>query len=149
MRRVRRRRAGGAAVSGLRPERVLVAGQAAGPVLFTTEPLSFWGGLDPQSGLIIDQRHPLVGQSVTGKVFVFPYGRGSSSSSGILLEAIRLGTAPAAIINWRVDGILALGILVGREMYGRTLPLLTLDPADFATLGSVSFLTIRPDGSFN
>ena len=68
---------------------VLVAGEAQGPPLVLSEPLSLWGGLEPQSGEIIDQRHPQVGQVVTGRILVMPFGKGSSSASSILLEAVK------------------------------------------------------------
>ena len=87
----------------------VVAGSAKGTALVSNEPLSFWGGLDPNTGEIIDRRHELSGSNAAGKIFVFPQGRGSSTSSGTLLESIRAGVAPAAIINLRTDPILALG----------------------------------------
>ena len=85
-------------------------------------PLSLWGGLEPTTGDIIDQRHPQCGANVTGRVLVMPVGKGSSSASSILLEAARLGTAPAAIVLAEMDGILALGAAVAREMYGVEVP---------------------------
>jgi predicted aconitase with swiveling domain len=102
--------------------RPLVFGRATGPVLVLDEALSFWGGLDPRTGLIIDRRHPQVGSTVTGTVLVMPAGRGSSSSSTILAEAIRARTAPAAIVLARPDPIIALGALVGAELYGTEVP---------------------------
>ncbi len=97
---------------------LLIAGEAAGPALVLAEPLSLWGGLDPTTGDIIDQRHPQWGRNVTGRVLVMPVGKGSSSASSILLEAVRLGTAPAAIVLAEPDAILALGAAVARELYG-------------------------------
>jgi predicted aconitase with swiveling domain len=85
-------------------------------------PLSLWGGLEPTTGDIIDQRHPQCGANVRGRVLVMPVGKGSSSASSILLEAARLGTAPAAIVLAEMDGILALGAAVAREMYGVEVP---------------------------
>ena len=85
-------------------------------------PLSLWGGLEPTTGDIIDQRHPQCGANVSGRVLVMPVGKGSSSASSILLEAARLGTAPAAIVLAEMDGILALGAAVAREMYGVEVP---------------------------
>ena len=106
---------------------VLVGGQAEGKALFLSEPLSFWGGLDPQTGDIIDQRHPALGKYVTGRVLLLPIGRGSSSASSILLEAVRVGTAPAAIITAETDAILALGAAVAREMYADAPPVAVLE----------------------
>jgi len=102
--------------------RALVPGIAEGDALTLAEPLSFWGGLDPTTGAIVDSRHPQSGQVVTGRVLVMPSGRGSSSSSTVLAEAIRLGTSPAAIVLREPDGILALGSIVARELYGAVMP---------------------------
>ena len=114
--------------------RVLVAGTGAGPVLRLEEPLSFWGGVDPVTGTIIDRRHPCCGESVAGRVLVLPYGRGSSSSSSVLLEGVRLGTAPAAVVLRELDGILALGAAVARELYERSPPVVLLEAADWEAL---------------
>ncbi|UCG58603.1 MAG: DUF126 domain-containing protein, partial [Phycisphaerales bacterium] len=73
----------------------IVAGSAKGQALVSNEPLSFWGGLCPHTGEIIDRRHELSGASAVGRVFVFPTGRGSSTSSATLLESIKNGVAPA------------------------------------------------------
>ena len=86
--------------------RTLVAGTAEGPALVLHEPLSLWGGLDPGTGEIVEVRHPQRGANVAGRVLVMPSGRGSSSSSSVLAEAIRAGTAPAAIVLGEADPIL-------------------------------------------
>jgi predicted aconitase with swiveling domain len=99
-----------------------------------SEPLSFWGGLDPASGLIVDRRHPQSGSLVTGRMLVMPSGRGSSSSSSVLAEAIRLGTAPAAVLLGEADPITALGALVARELYGNGLPVVLLDSATYRSI---------------
>lgn len=115
---------------------VLVAGVGQGETLVLSEPLSLWGGLNPETGQIIDQRHPQWGEMVTGKVLVLPCGRGSSSASSILLEAVRLNTAPAAIITHEPDGILALGAVVAQELYGRTPAVLVLPGPAYAQLAT-------------
>ena len=114
--------------------RVLVAGAGTGSVLRLEEPLSFWGGVDPVTGRIIDRRHPRCGESVAGRVLVMPYGRGSSSSSSVLLEGVRLGTAPAAVVLRELDGILALGAAVARELYEQSPPVVLLAPVDWEAL---------------
>jgi predicted aconitase with swiveling domain len=110
--------------------RTLVPGEARGPVLVLSEPLSFWGGLDPATGTIIDVRHPQRGAVLTGTVLVMPRGRGSSSSSSVLAEAIRAGTAPAAIVLTEPDPIIALGAIVARELYGASIPIVVLEMND-------------------
>jgi predicted aconitase with swiveling domain len=78
---------------------------------------------------VIDVHHPQRGALLTGRVLVMPAGRGSSSSSYVLAEAIRAGTAPAAIVLRDVDPILALGAIVARELYGSRVPVLALGDA--------------------
>lgn len=112
----------------------IVAGVAAGELLVTSEPLSFWGGLDPATGEIIDRRHELSGQCLTGRVLAVPHGRGSCSASGVLLEAICNGTGPAAILTSKIDPIIGLGSILADELYGRMVPFTVLEPADFARL---------------
>ncbi|HEX2913256.1 MAG TPA: DUF126 domain-containing protein [Chloroflexia bacterium] len=130
---------------------MLIEGEAAGQLIFSSEPLSFWGGVSVETGEVIDRRHPLSGQSLAGKILVFPGSRGSSSGSGVLLEAIRNGSTPAAIISAQPDLILALAALLARELYGRTSPL---------AVGSATFFewalqhnhkpfTLHSDGSFD
>ncbi|MDH4116881.1 MAG: DUF126 domain-containing protein [Acidimicrobiia bacterium] len=109
-------------------EQVLVAGCASGPSFHLDEPLSFWGGLDAATGEIIDRRHPQAGEVVTGKVLVMAKGRGSSSGSSVLAEAIRAGTGPAAIVLGEPDEIVALGAIVAEELYGITVPVVVADP---------------------
>lgn len=118
--------------------RTLVAGDAEGEALVLTEPLSLWGGLDPATGAIIDVHHPQRGAVVTGTVLVMPGGRGSSSSSSVLAEAIRARTAPAAIVLGEADPIIALGALVARELYGVSIPIVVLEMNDVRTGREVS-----------
>ena len=106
--------------------RTLVAGTAEGRALVLDEPLSFWGGVDPATGDVIDSRHPQHGANVAGRILVLPSGRGSSSSSSVLAEAIRVGTAPAAIVLGEADPILALGSIVARELFGTTIPVVVV-----------------------
>lgn len=110
--------------------KMLIEAEANGPLVFTDQPLSFWGGYDAHTGEVIDRRHPLSGQHLTGKVLVFPGSRGSSSGSGVLLEAIRNRTAPVGIILPEADHILCLAALLAQELYNRTIPV-AVAPADF------------------
>jgi uncharacterized protein len=101
---------------------LLVEGTARGRALVLDEPLSFWGGLDPATGRIVEANHPQRGQVVTGRILVMPSGRGSSSSSTVLAESIRLGTSPAGIVLADRDDIIAVGALVAAELYGSRMP---------------------------
>jgi predicted aconitase with swiveling domain len=96
--------------------RVLVAGEALGPLLRLRAPISFWGGVDPETGSIADPRHPDHGRTIAGTVLVVPGAVGSSSSSAIVLELLRRGVAPAAILLDEADAILALGAVVAAEL---------------------------------
>jgi predicted aconitase with swiveling domain len=125
---------------------VLIDGAAAGVALVLSGPLSLWGGLDAESGRIIDPRHAQHGEIVTDRVMVLPYGRGSSSASSILLEAVRLGTGPAAILTRETDGILALGSAVAREMYGKCPPVLVLEAGDYEQLRAGAWVDIVAGG---
>ena len=122
--------------------RTLVAGAAEGRALVLDEPLSFWGGVDPATGDIVDPRHPQHGANVAGRILVMPSGRGSSSSSSVLAEAIRAGTAPAAIVLREADPILALGAIVARELFGATIPVVV---AAEVALRTDDLATVRAD----
>jgi predicted aconitase with swiveling domain len=119
---------------------------ATGRALVLGEPLSLWGGLDPASGLIIDARHPQRGASVAGRVLVMPLGRGSSSSASVLAEAVRAGTAPAAIVLGEPDLILAIGAAVAEELYGVTVPVVVA-PERIGTIRDGDSVRIGPSGA--
>ncbi len=127
--------------------RPLVAGEAAGQALVSREPLSFWGGFDHRSGEIIDRRHPLSGQIAAGRVLVVPHARGSSTTTAVLLEAVRAGTSPAAIVTTGPETFFALAAIVAQEMYQRWFPVVTVDPADFDSLESGMRLVVALDGT--
>jgi predicted aconitase with swiveling domain len=116
-------------VTELRGQSV-VAGSARAEALAADAPLSFWGGFDPESGIIIDRRHPLTGYLASGRILVIPSGRGSCSGSGVLLEAIHNGTAPAAIITSRLDPVIGLGCILGDELYAHHLPMVVVPDQD-------------------
>ena len=127
--------------------RAVVPGTAKGQALVSGQPLSLWGGLDATTGRIIDQRHDRAGAVVAGRVFVFPQGKGSSTASAVLVESVKAGTAPAAIVNCRLDPILALGAIVAEELYGVTVPVVVLAPEDLDSIRDGDRLLIAPDGT--
>lgn len=120
-------------------------GEAEGFALVLSEPLSFWGGVDVDSGEIIDRSHPEAGANVAGKILVMPSGRGSSSSASVLAEAIHSGTAPAGILLQRPDPILVAGAIVAEFLYGTRLPLAICDTTGLTT-GSYVQVGKRDDG---
>jgi len=116
--------------------RAVVPGQAEASALVTGEPLSFWGGYDPETGEITDRTHPLSGTIAAGRVLVIPETRGSSTTTAVLLEAIRRKTAPVAFLTRGVDSFLALAAVVAEEMYGTAPPVVALEPDEFGQLVS-------------
>jgi predicted aconitase with swiveling domain len=125
--------------------RVLIPGEAAGPVLQLDEPLSFWGGVDPATSAVVDVRHPQHGVRLAGSILALPATRGSSSASSVMLELIHRGIAPAALIMGEVDAILLLGVLTAREMGFGSLPALQLAPEMLPLLPSEA--RIAADGT--
>jgi len=118
----------------LQAEVLLPGASTAALALALTAPISFWGGVDPKSGLIVDERHPQTGQSVSGRVLLVPETIGSSSAAAILLELVHGKRAPAAIVLHQPDAILLLGLIVAKEMGYETPIALRLDRDRFAAL---------------
>jgi predicted aconitase with swiveling domain len=127
--------------------RVIVAGEAAGEALVTRDALSFWGGYDFHTGEIIDQHHPLAGVRAGGRILAVPFSKGSSTTTAVLLEAVRAGTAPAAILTTGADAFFALASIVADVMYGKPFPVIALGPDDFASLITGEQLSIARDGT--
>ncbi len=123
--------------------KVLVNGSASGPLVVSDIGLSFWGGVDTQTGEIIDQHHPLFGINLSGCVLAIPNGRGSCSGSGALLELILNDCAPAALVFSQSEDILTLGVLVAEALFERTLPILRVTPSEFKSLESGTHATIN------
>ncbi len=126
---------------------VLVSGSASGPLLRLDGPISFWGGVDPTSGAIIDPSHPNHGAGVAGHVLAIPATIGSSSSSAIILELLRVGNAPRALVLGNVDAILTLGVVVAGEMDYPTIPVIYMAPDALHGLPSTGFATVSSSGS--
>ena len=126
----------------------VVPGIARGEVLMTSQPISFWGGVDPATGLINDPRHELFNQSVAGKVLVFPFGKGSSTGSLIFLELVRVNKSPAAIVNIRTEPILATGPIVCKHFYGKDIPIISLDETSFQMLQTGQHATVNATEGF-
>ena len=113
----------------LKAEILLTGSPAGGQCLALTAPISFWGGVDPASGTIIDARHPERGRNIAGRILALPGTIGSSSASAVLLELVHAGKAPAALLMDAPDAILLLGLVVAREMGWPTPPAFRLPAA--------------------
>jgi len=127
--------------------KVIIRGEAHGLALVSHEPLSFWGGYDWKTGEIIDRRHTLSGSIAKDKILAVPFTRGSSTTTAVLLEAIRAKTAPAAIITTDTDFFFALASVVADELYASPLPLVALAEGDFGQLMTGDEIQITNNGS--
>ncbi len=123
----------------------ILPGTAEGPVLALTEGVSFWGGVDPDSARIIDEHHPAYRAELDGRVVMMPTTRGSCSGSGVILEMLLNGRAPAALIFSEAEDVATLGALIGAEMFARPLPVLRLSPDNFARAARCARLRITDD----
>ncbi len=92
--------------------RVIYEGSAQGQVLKTQMGISFFGGVDPETGLVVERGHELEGQSICGKVLVFPTGKGSTVGSYTLYRLKKAGKAPVAILNAECETITAVGCII-------------------------------------
>ena len=92
--------------------RTIKAGRAVGKALVSPEPIGFLGGVDPDTGTVIEKGHPLEGQSISGRVLVFPTGKGSTVGSYTLYRLARNQKGPAAIVNQRSEAIVAVGAII-------------------------------------
>ncbi len=133
-----------AGVIKLRP---IVAGRAEGAILCSLREISLWGGVDPASGRIIDRRHDRHGESIVGRVLVVPGEKGSSTGSAVLLELIRAGLAPAAIVTRVFAPAVTLGAIVAEELYGKTIPILRASETAFRALRDGELIEIAENGT--
>ena len=100
--------------------RRVVGGYAEGEALVSIDPVSFYGGVDPETGIVTEPGHAVEGECVKGRVFVFPTGKGSTVGSYVIYRMRSLGTAPAAIINQETEAIIATGcVLAGIPLIDR------------------------------
>lgn len=122
--------------------RVLVTGQAQGALLHSTVALSLWGGIDPTSGLVIDQHHPLAGACVTDTILALPAARGSCTGSSVMLELILNGNGPAGLVLAEPDEILTLGVLVAQIVFARSIPVICIGHDGFSDLVAAAFARV-------
>lgn len=122
-------------------------GVASGPLLVGNVPLSFWGGYSQFTGEIIDRRHPLSGMVAAGCILAIPASRGSSTTTAVLLEAVRRGTAPAALITSETDTFLVLASVVADELYQKPIPVLSIQAEEFEILEHGQHAELTMDGS--
>ncbi|HUR42968.1 MAG TPA: DUF126 domain-containing protein [Aestuariivirga sp.] len=129
--------------------RVLNDGEAEGPVLALDAPLSFWGGFDPRTGMILDVHHPQRGVCLAGVILLMREARGSGSAPGAIAEAIRLGKAPGGIVLIAADVNLAIGAQVAGTLYGKACPILAVTAPGYAILKQAANLRIGRGGAIS
>lgn len=122
--------------------RLIVPAAVEGEILVCPEGLSFWGGVDPASGRVVDAHHSLCGRSLAGRIVLMPTSRGSCSGSGMLLELALNGHAPAALVFRENEDILTLGAVVASRMFDRPVCIIRLAPADYDALSTRDRATI-------
>ncbi len=92
--------------------RKIFSGRAKGEALVSSQAISFFGGVDPDTGIVVEKNHPLQGQSIAGKILVFPNGKGSTVGSYSIYRLKKNGKAPLAIINKECETIIAVGAII-------------------------------------
>ena len=127
------------------PGELLLGGPESGELLVLQEPLSFWGGVDEENGAIIDAHHPQYGVRLAGKIVLMRGSRGSSSSSSVLLECIRRGTAPRALLLTDPDPLLSAGSAAAQELYGHCCAIVGID-SDVLP-GAATWASVAADGT--
>ncbi|MEM8687020.1 MAG: DUF126 domain-containing protein [Pseudomonadota bacterium] len=118
-------------------------GEAEGPLLVLEEPLSFWGGFDPQTGQIIDQHHPQAGANAAGTLLALPETRGSAGTPAGVAEAIRNGCGPAGIITAKKDVNLLAGVMTAFQLYDICVPIVEIARSDLDILTTGQLARIR------
>lgn len=126
---------------------IVIPGEFEGELLVSTAPLSFWGGYDQYTGEIIDRRHPLSGKIAANKILAIPFTIGSSTTTAILLEAIRVGKAPSAIITTTRDHFMSLASIVADELYKKPIPIIKISEEDFSNLKNGQTLKISKEST--
>ena len=92
--------------------RTVSRGKATGPALVSKDPVSFLGGVDPKTGMVIEKGHALYGKNIKGRVLIFPNGKGSTVGSYVIYQLKKNGVAPAAIVNIKSEPIVAVGAII-------------------------------------
>ncbi|MEM7561706.1 MAG: DUF126 domain-containing protein [Pseudomonadota bacterium] len=125
---------------------VLVKGVANGEVLYLQEPLSFWGGFNPDNGEIIDTHHPQFQQVVTDKILIIVSSRGSAGTPGGIAETLRNGSGPAAFVLVERDVNIGVGVLVANRLYQMEVPVIAIGQNQLCQFSSGQQVSIDASG---
>lgn len=120
----------------------VIEGNPSGDVIFSRKPISFIGGVNPVTGIIQDPLSDQYGESIAGKIFIFPFGKGSSGAGLVLLELARVGKAPKALISLQTDTVLLTGPLISREFYNIEIPMVNVLEEDMEKLSKAKHIKI-------
>ncbi len=123
----------------------IIAGDLKLELLHSNNSISFVGGINIETGCIADPRHDRFGECITGKAFAFPFGKGSSGAGLVLMEMLRTGTAPAAIINIRTETVVLTGPLICKHFYKQILPIVNVSEEDYQSLSTAKNVEIFKD----
>ncbi|OGM49367.1 hypothetical protein ABOM_003504 [Aspergillus bombycis] len=123
-----------------------VTGTTSATLLAADLELSFWGGVDPKTGEVIDRFHPLSGRFLKDTILAIPGGRGSCGGSVVMMELILNGLGPKALIFERREEIITLGVIVAEEMFDKSAAVVTLNPEDFRRVLSWDGKTVHVQG---
>lgn len=123
-------------IGGQTMSTIIVKATATGEVLYCDEGLSFWGGVDPETGVVIDVHHPWHGRSIAGKVLVMPTSRGSCSGSGVLLQLALNNLAPAALVFCKSESVLTLGAIIAARIFDKKIAVVYLARHAFEALSA-------------
>ncbi len=123
--------------------RAIRSGTVQGIALVSAQPIGFLGGVDPETGVVIEPGHPLEGQSVKGRVLVFPRGKGSTVGSYTLYRMSRAGTAPVAIINAESEAIVAVGAIISDIPMVDQIDIVEIQTGDLVTLDGDRVMVVR------
>ncbi len=127
----------------------IVEGSVSAPALVLDASISFWGGIDHETGWIIDQTHPQKGAYVGGTCLVVPMIRGSGSTPGALADILRRGCGPSGIVIGYPDINVMAGVTVARQLYGVLCPMFHAGPEQFAVFKTGDVVTIDENGAWS
>lgn len=128
--------------------KTIVPGTASGVACVSSLPISFYGGVDPETGKIRDIYNELQGEYLQGKILCMPGSKGSCSGSAVVLELIRKGLCPAGILCLEAEPILTLGAIIGKKIYHRAMPILTIQKEHYDKIHSGDSIEIKEDGVY-
>ena len=125
--------------------RLIIPADISGDILLCDEGLSFWGGVNADTGVIQDALHPQFGECLAGRIVLMPTSRGSCTGSGVLLNLAMIGRAPAALVFREAEDVLTLGAVVTARMFNLHIAVVRLDPADYDALAAQPGATLKGD----